>query len=122
MLQLGYAAVPCLVLTDKAHRAVLDGQAVHAAGVQRRDGVRVDVPGRGLLVKQAAGLGAAVLQRQVHLADAQVLNFAVRLAGRKGAKLTRRITPAGPVLPLRGVALTNTGSPLPHQPGAPGSW
>ena len=27
-----------------------------------------------------------------------------------------------PVLPLRGVALTNTGSPLPHQPGAPGSW
>ena len=25
--------------------------------------------------------------------------------------------PAGPVLPLRGVALTNTGSPLPHQPG-----
>ena len=53
--------------------------------------MRVDVPGRGLLVKQAAGLGAALLQRQVHLADAQVLNFAVRLAGRKGAAFTCQV-------------------------------
>ena len=68
-------AVPGLVLPHKAHAAVPQAQPVHAPGVQGGNPVGIDVPRRGLLIEQAARLGTLLLQRQVKVGEADILNM-----------------------------------------------
>ena len=51
----------------------------------------IDVPRRGLLVKQAAGLGALLLQGQIQVGQADVLDHAVLLARDKHTALALQI-------------------------------
>ena len=61
VFQLGHAAVPGFVIADKAYCTVRHGQPIHAPRIQCGNRVRVDVPGRGLLIKDAAWLRALML-------------------------------------------------------------